>query len=58
MSDQATNVKGEIEKTKERLEVLEEIDLLESEFRLIRNEYFQRKHHLESRLEKLTPAQT
>ena len=39
-----------IAETKSRLELLEEIDLLDSEFGLIRNEYVQRRKHLEERL--------
>ena len=44
----------EIEKARQRLDVLEEIDLLESEFRLIQHEYNQRRETLEKRLTELT----
>ena len=54
MCQQESNVKEEIEKAKSRLEILEEIDLLESEFNLIKQEYFQRLNHYKNRLEKLT----
>lgn len=37
---------------RERLELLQELDLLETEFQLIRNEYTQRKRNLEERLSK------
>ncbi len=53
MSNQKANVREEIEKTKGKLEILEEIDLLESEFGLIKNEYFQRLEHYKKRLEGL-----
>jgi hypothetical protein len=56
MSNQKANVREEIEKAKSRLEVLEEIDLLESEFGLIKNEYLQRLEHYKKRLESLGPA--
>jgi len=55
MSNQKANVREEIEKTKGRLEILEEIDLLESEFGLIKNEYLQRLEHYKKRLESLGP---
>jgi len=53
MPHQKANVRKEIEKAKSRLEVLEEIDLLESEFGLIKNEYLQRLDHYKKRLESL-----
>lgn len=55
MSNQKANVREEIEKTKGKLEILEEIDLLESEFGLIKNEYLQRLEHYKKRLESLGP---
>ena len=58
MSNQKANVREEIEKTKSRLEILEEIDLLESEFGLIKNEYFQRLEHYKKRLESLGPVKS
>ena len=58
MSNQKANVREEIEKTKGRLEILEEIDLLESEFGLIKNEYFQRLEHYKKRLEGLGAAKS
>ena len=50
MPDPQTNTREPIEKTKARLELLEEIEILETEFALITNEYTQRRRHLESRL--------
>jgi len=50
MPDSQTNTRESIEKTKARLELLEEIEILETEFALITNEYTQRRRHLESRL--------
>ena len=50
MTDPQTNTRESIEKTKARLELLEEIEILETEFALITNEYTQRRRHLESRL--------
>jgi hypothetical protein len=58
MSNQKANVREEIEKTKGRLEILEEIDLLESEFGLIKNEYIQRLEHYKKRLESLGPEKS
>lgn len=54
MQDSQKNVRVALEQTKERLAVLEEIDLLDSEFKLIQHEYIQRKRTLEERLEALT----
>lgn len=53
MQNSPKNTRQEIEQTKSRLELLEEIDLLDSEFRLIENEYTQRRQHLEERLRRL-----
>ena len=50
MQNPQTNTRESIEKTKARLELLEEIEILETEFALITNEYTQRRSHLESRL--------
>ena len=50
MSNPSSEVVNELERTRIRLEVLQELELLESEFRLIQNEYNQRKHHLTERL--------
>tara|TARA_B100000609_G_C17198689_1_gene426824 strand:+ start:194 stop:388 length:195 start_codon:yes stop_codon:yes gene_type:complete len=50
MSDQEKNVKETIAATERKLEVLREIDLLDAEFRLIKNEYLQRRDELASRL--------
>ena len=50
MPDPQTNTRESIEKTKARLELLEEIEILETEFALITNEYTQRRRQLESRL--------
>ena len=50
MSNPSTEITVELERARTRLEVLQELELLESEFRLIENEYTQRKQHLEARL--------
>ena len=50
MSNSPSEILNELERTRTRLEVLQELELLESEFRLIQNEYNQRKHHLAERL--------
>lgn len=53
MPDPQTNTRESIEKTKARLELLEEIEILETEFALITNEYTQRRKHLEERINAL-----
>ena len=53
MPDPQTNTRESIEKTKARLELLEEIEILETEFALITNEYTQRRKHLEERINTL-----
>ena len=53
MTNPQTNTRESIEKTKARLELLEEIEILETEFALITNEYTQRRSHLEKRLDAL-----
>ena len=53
MQNKEKSTQKAIEETKNRLELLEEIDLLDSEFGLIRNEYVQRRKHLEERLKAL-----
>ena len=50
MSDPKKNVREKIEAAEQKLEILREIDLLDAEFRLIKNEYLQRRGELESRL--------
>ena len=50
MSDPSSKLTNELERAKTRLEILQELELLESEFRLIENEYNQRKRHLAERL--------
>ena len=50
MSDQKRDVKATIAAKERELETLREIDLLDAEFRLIKNEYLQRRQELESRL--------
>ena len=50
MQNQEKSTRDAIAETKSRLEILEEIDLLDSEFGLIRNEYVQRRKHLAERL--------
>ena len=53
-NQEAHNVKTAIEQAREKLEILEEVDLLESEFRLIQNEYLQRRRNLEEKLNVLS----
>ena len=50
MPNPQTSTRESIEKAKARLELLEEIEILETEFALITNEYTQRRRHLEERL--------
>ena len=50
MSNTSSEIVNELERTRSRLELLQELELLESEFRLIENEYNQRKRHLAERL--------
>ena len=58
MQNQEKSMREVIAETKSRLELLEEIDLLDSEFGLIRNEYGQRRKHLEERLKAIgSPVQ-
>lgn len=57
MSDQ-TNIREEIRKAEHQLELLRDIEVLDAEFRLIKNEYLQRRQELCHRLnnaEKLIP---
>ena len=51
MSNPSSEIINELERTRSRLEILQELDLLESEFRLIQNEYNQRKLHLAEKLD-------
>ena len=53
MQNPSSNVRDEVEKVRIKLDLLQELELLESEFRLIENEYTQRKRHLASRLSAL-----
>jgi hypothetical protein len=53
MSNQITNTRESIETAKAKLQTLEELELLESEYALITNEYLQRRQHLEDRLTRL-----
>ena len=53
MSNPPSNVRNEVEKVRVKLDLLQELELLESEFRLIENEYTQRKRHLVERLNAL-----
>jgi len=48
-----TNTRESLEKAKARLELLEELEILETEFALITNEYTQRRKHLEERINAL-----
>ena len=50
MSDSQENVRVALERTKEKLALLEEIDLLDGEFKLIQHEYTQRRRTLAGRL--------
>ena len=56
MSNQKDHVRNEIEKTRTRLSILEELDLLDSEFGLIQVEYMQRRRILEAKLIENAPA--
>ena len=56
MQNQEKSMREAIAETKSRLELLEEIDLLDSEFGLIRNEYVQQRKHLEERLKAIGSA--
>ena len=53
MQNPSSNVRDEVEKVRIKLDLLQELELLESEFRLIENEYTQRKRHLADRLSAL-----
>ena len=53
MENSKSSTREAIIKVKNRLQILEELELLDSEFRLIENEYVQRKRHLEQRLKSL-----
>lgn len=55
MADQTTRTQQTLAAVKEKLELLEELELLESEFTLITNEYHQRHRHLEERILRLDP---
>ncbi len=50
MSDQERDVKAKIAAKERELETLRDISLLDAEFRLIKNEYLQRRSELESKL--------
>ena len=50
MSNPSSEIVNELERARNRLEILQELELLESEFRLIKNEYTQMKQHLAERL--------
>lgn len=50
MSHQATDIQKEIRKAERQLELLRDIDILDAEFRLIKNEYLQRRSELCARL--------
>lgn len=56
MPNPPSNVSNEVEKVRLKLDILQELELLESEFRLIENEYSQRKRHLSERLSALEEA--
>ena len=56
MSNQITSTLETVETAKTRLQILEELELLESEYALITNEYFQRRRHMEERLKRLGTA--
>jgi hypothetical protein len=56
MSNQKDHVRNEIEKARIRLSILEELDLLDSEFGLIKIEYMQRRRILEMKLDDNAPA--
>lgn len=50
-----TATRQQIEQAKAKLELLEELELLETEFKLIENEYQLRKTRLETKLNALQP---
>ncbi len=54
MENSKSSTREAIIKTKIQLQLLEELELLDSEFRLIENEYLQRTRHLEQRLKSIT----
>ena len=53
MQNQTTNTKLRIEKNRTEFDLLQQLDLLESEFRLIENEYRERHAELTKKLELL-----
>ncbi len=53
MPNQTTNIQEEIRKAERKLEILRDIDVLDAEFRLIKNEYLQRRQELCGRLKDL-----
>jgi hypothetical protein len=50
MSNQVPDVRKQIEQTRATLAILEEIDELDTEFRLIETEYLQRRKALSDKL--------
>jgi hypothetical protein len=58
MQNQTTNTKLRIEKNRTEFDLLQQLDLLESEFRLIENEYRKRHEELICRLEMLNKQDT
>ncbi len=50
MPNQTTNIQEEIRKAERKLEILRDLDVLDAEFRLIKNEYLQRRQELFNRL--------
>jgi len=53
MSDSARNTKEAIARAKPQLQLLEQLDQFESEFRLIETEYRQRREEIKCHLEEL-----
>lgn len=53
MTKAEQNIRVQLERTKERLAILEEINLLDSEFKLIEHEYKHRQDTLTERLKSL-----
>ena len=58
MSNQTEIIRTQLEKTRTQLRLLQELDQLESEFRLIETEYRQRLELLKNKLAELYSADT
>ena len=58
MSNQTEIIRNQLEKTRTRLQLLQELDLLTSEFRLIETEYRERLELLKNKLAELNSGDT